>query len=149
MKKNGFTLIEIVIVLSILSCILCASALSYKFIKNIENEQNVVMSIRNIDDMLTSARLYCLKNNQEGTILIEPKADKYLFYLNKTGYAKPIRVEKLMGNVHFYCTSEQVQWEIKINNQGVPTAGTIVLIDNNKKCYKIAIGVGNPDEKIH
>lgn len=148
MKKKGFTLIELVIVISVLSCILCTSVLSYKFIKNIENEQNAALCIRNLDDTLTSARLYCLKNNQEGTILIEPDENKYCFYLDKTGYAKPVRVEKLIGNIKFYAATGFTPLEIKINNNGITNAGTIALIDDNKKLYYVSIGVVHSNEKI-
>lgn len=148
MKKRGFTLIELVVVLCILSCIMSISTLSYKFIKKVQDEQNVELSIRDIDDTITFARLYCLKNKSEGNILFDKQTGEYYFFIGRGG-SNLIRKEKINGPIKFCGNTFPCAWQIRINSYGVVSAGTISLMDNNKKLYEISVGVGNYNEEIH
>lgn len=148
MKKQGYTLIEMVIVLCIIVMIITIPFISYSFFKKVQIENNIKCSIQGVDDMINYSRLYCRRAKKKGTVSVDFSTGQYQFNFEN----KAVRKEKLEDEIKFESITTKdaaTGNKIEISNKGEPEAGSINLIDINGKRYSIKIQVGNHNEEIY
>jgi len=138
--KRGFTLIEITIVMAIMGTIMGASLLSIKYYKYIQNKIMVDYNCNEVISFINNSKMYCKENSCSAVITFDKignkiMLDRGLYTVNKLILPKNISLSDLTGT----------QWDdhFLINRRGATgDAGSITLMDNNKKIYIIRMGVG-------
>lgn len=135
---KGYTLIELVVVLGII-CIICFIAtVSIKALKKIENDINRQVTIQEVQDMLTYAKLYCVNNKVTGNIYANAKTGEYRFFSCK----ETRRRNRVKGDMKIIGIYESSDNSITINANGEAYAGAILLADKSGKVTRISIRVG-------
>ena len=136
-NKNGFTLIETIISIFIVTLIFTAVTSLGSMKNNIEKQIEYDSDIYEIQNLLIYSKALCKKENSTGHILINSKADEIYFY-NTSGGSAPIKKIKLSCNSD--CLGESTN--LYLSNKGKITSGNTINIKNDEQLQKITIGVG-------
>lgn len=134
MKKRGFTLLELVIVLSILSILMPLGLNAYKSARDISINLQKKSAIADISNLLSYAKYYCRKNDTAGKIRVEGKKNMvFKDDADLTVKGKVVLPEGLSftTNYDLTCTSE-----------GMLSSNSIYLKNDSGKHYRITISVG-------
>lgn len=140
-RKKGYTLIEVIVVLSIITILSTAIIGGTKYFKNKSESlkfQNIAYEVKSL---LSFAKSYCRKNNVVGNIVISNDRKSIFFEVSDSRY-KLNRIIQLESGIEI--GSNFKLGRTKVNDEGfIKEAGTITLSDNNSKFIKITISVGN------
>ncbi|MGL5354642.1 MAG: type II secretion system protein, partial [Clostridium sp.] len=93
MKKRGYTLIELVAVMAILSILLGSGFTIVSIMRNLKNEVEFDYSIGEISNILSYGKAYCRKNNTSGEIIIDSVGNTISFKNNRT----IVRIAEIKG----------------------------------------------------
>ena len=134
MKKKGFTLIEIVVVLAILAVLMPIGLKAYKYANDISVNLKKKSVLGEISELLSYAKYYCRSNDTAGRISITGNKEMtFRDDQNMSFYRKLILPEGLTFTTNYIvtCTSE-----------GVLSANSIYIRSGNGHYYRISIAVG-------
>ena len=141
MKKKGFTLIELIITLSILLLFTTIASTSIKSYKNRKINININKYTYDIKTLLSYSKSYCRKYKANGSLFINIRENSLKFsVLEKNNpIERTIYVEE-----NFSLASNYKGNSFSISKEGyIKEAGTISLIYNGKVVKEMKIGVGN------
>ena len=141
MKKRGFTLIEPMVVLSIITVLF---TFSYGFTKSIkEKEEGLKIDnyIYEVKSLLSYSKSYCRKNKVTGKVVID-KNRKNISFIVTNSY-KPITYSINMDSDIEIGSNFSLGYA-EINDEGfIKNSGTIKISYKNKIFKEIRVGVGN------
>lgn len=137
--KKGFTLVELIIVLSLILMICSFSFISFKGFLETKNRIRTKEFLYEIEDTISYGRSYCINNNIPGRfVMIENKNNEELVFETGSGVIRKIQYDKVMeidktNKLYPLITT------ININSDGGITSTSIYLKDRNNEKYKISI----------
>lgn len=143
MKKKGYTLIELIAVMSVLAILLSLGFSGYHLYKGINDKVQINSALYEIEDTLSYGELYCRNNKKEGEFYIQEKDGALVvgFKIRAGNTIKQVILPKVIGFIKGSENSEELRKSIKINQDGHMQADTIKLKDINGKEYKLTIRV--------
>ena len=144
MKKDGFTLIEVVGSLAILSILLLISFKGFKYYEShVEKIQNVSV-LYNVKDILSFSKKYCYENGKAGEIYFDNCDDFNKVYFSSEGnIIKTMYVnEELKLLEANYISKDKRFILLNINKYGYIDPYTIAVINKSNEIRKIVIQVG-------
>lgn len=137
MMKRGYTLIELIAVMSILAILLGSGFTIVSIVSALKIEVEFEDDIGEISSILSYGKAYCRKNNTSGEIIIDTAGKKVSFRDTK----KIIKTADLseIVRVTFNGTSSSI---ININEEGYLKKACNIEVKNGKKRKVITIAVG-------
>lgn len=136
MKRNGFTLIETIVSLFILSILFSIGTSLNKFAINLSNNMGNTACVYEIQNILSYGKAVCREKNKYGKITIDPKKNQIRFVEGTD------KIEKIL-NIPRDISMDGKYRSILITPNGKISKGTsIVLIDNYRERQTITVGVG-------
>lgn len=140
MRRKGFTLIEVLVVMAVMLIISSISITGFNNYKKFCNEIDADNFDSSILSMFNFARAYCRYKECTGTILFSPKEDKIKFLEG------PFLKESLQLPEGFHFKENNMQndeYSIYIvQDGGIKTSGTMEYEDRKGETHIITIGVG-------
>lgn len=136
MKKKGFTMIEVIVSLSIILIIFSCSISKNSFDKNIYEDIEDNGFIYEVHDFITYSRLKCIKEKKRGEIVISPSDNKIYF---KIGTSQDMEFLKLPSGIKIASGRNIIPLS---NNGRLNKADTIVFQNSFNELRKITIRVG-------
>jgi prepilin-type N-terminal cleavage/methylation domain-containing protein len=138
-KKRGFTLIELIITMSVMAVIGSEMAFGVTSYYKAVNKYNVQFAENSILGIISNAKQYCREKNKSGYILFNTINNDISF--NSEGVRKDYY--KMPGKIKLDSISTRNNM-IEINNKGIigGDACTITIEDSYSKHYNITICVG-------
>lgn len=143
MKKSGYTLIELIVVIAITVVLLSVGFKVKNSIDKFINETRKESSINDIYNVLSYGKYYCKVNRIEGAIKVD-KATGEVFLYEDIRNGKTIKKITLHKGLQFVS-----DLKLKVTATGNLQAGTIYLKDNSKAVSKITISVGIDNINIY
>lgn len=138
--KKGFTVIELVATLAILSIVLSLTFGGYKVYEGFKRDIEVERFLYELEDSLCFGREYCISNGVTGTVYIEENEEniKVTFkdnrgYLVEKKLSKALEMDKSSGH------TLPIVKRFNIRGDGVMDEGSVLFIDRQNKRYKITI----------
>lgn len=144
MKKQGYTLIEVITVLSIMIVLIGGGATIVSSLKHIKNDVEVENVVYEIYNILSYAKSYCRRNLCDGKIIIDMQKNSVLFRYREydNGYRDvTVRNEKFPSNIKI--SSNFKSGTINVSELGYLKNSGTILIKYGKKYKEISIAVGN------
>ena len=142
MIKKGFTLIELVVSMSILMIIFSLGMGSYKIYKSIYRDIEINQNLYEIEDTLSYGEIYC-KNNKVDCVFFIKQGDLGVIVGIKDRLNKKIRSTQLSNSLKFDENNVNLdQMILNINSNGKIQPGSIKLKDINGKKYELTVRVG-------
>lgn len=136
MKRKGFTLIETMVSLFILSILFSIGTSLNKFAIHLSNNMGNTACIYEIQNILSYGKAVCREKNKYGKITIDPKKNQIRFIEGAD------KIEKIV-NIPRDISMDGKYRSILITPKGKISKGTsIELIDNYRKRQIITVGVG-------
>ncbi|ERI91314.1 prepilin-type cleavage/methylation protein [Clostridiales bacterium oral taxon 876 str. F0540] len=136
--KKGFTLLEVVVTISMLFIIASLSLINISNLQKQKNDTDVELCKSMILGTINDSKQYCRENNKPGYIIFDVSESKIGFYSGN----KRIESLKLPGGVSIYSINTDGS-RIDIDKFGFTSdAGTIKLRDKRGCLYTITINVG-------
>jgi len=145
--KKGYTLIELIIVLSIIAVI--SSIATINIVKFKEKMEIIELnSVANeVKSLLSFGKAYCRKNKVSGQILVGKNRKTITFEVtnNEFPITKTIRLNKdIEVGSNFKVSSSSTSDNNNITYEGyIKSAGTITLTHKSNKRINITVSVGN------
>ncbi|MPL93633.1 MULTISPECIES: type II secretion system protein [Clostridium] len=141
MMKKAYTLIELIVVLSILVIFSTVTIGGIKYFKDKSEDLNFENYVYEVKSLLSFAKSYCRKNKVIGNIIISSDRKSIIFDVTDKTYKLNKRVD--LDNSTEIGSNFKLG-NNKINDEGfIKEAGTITLSNKNSKFVKITISVGN------
>lgn len=136
--KKGYTLIEVIIVLSIMLILSSLASVGYKFYKNSSEKIKLESTALEVRGLLSFSKAYCRKNEIIGNILVASDR-KSIYFTVDNKIKKAIRLEDGLEIGSNFVGNNVV------NEKGFITkAGTInIRSDYLNKSFELKISVGN------
>lgn len=136
MKRKGFTLIETMVSIFILTILFSVGASLNKFAINLSSDMKNTAYVYEIQNILTYGKAVCREKNKYGKITIDPKKNEIRFIEGTD------KIEKIL-NIPKDISMDGKYKSILITPDGKISKGTsIVLIDNYRERQTITVGVG-------
>ncbi|SKA76879.1 prepilin-type N-terminal cleavage/methylation domain-containing protein [Clostridium sp. USBA 49] len=136
--KKGFTLIEVLVTMSIITLLIPLTNFFISNYKKLQNDNDIKMCQIMIVSIINNSKQYCREKNKSGYILFDIAKDEIIFYCDgnkKDNFLLPKGIDLKSINTNYY--------KIDINNFGITNdAGTISIKDRYNKIYEITINVG-------
>jgi len=145
--RKGFTLIEMILVLSIISIIGGCSFISLKYYKTVINKLDADYYCNATVSFINNSKMYCRENSCSAIVTFdiprnEMKLENGLKMINKLTFSNKITLYQVTGR--------QINGDIVIDNKGYSNdACTITLKDNNLVDHEITMRVGTAYVKIN
>lgn len=136
--KKGFSLIELLVVMSIIAIVASISLLGISKYNNIKNEVDLNMTESSILGIINYGKQYCREKEKPGFVLFDLAENEVGFYnqnrkIDRFKLPSEIKIEGINTNFN----------RIDIDKYGITSdAGTILLSDSNNKVFSITINVG-------
>jgi prepilin-type N-terminal cleavage/methylation domain-containing protein len=147
MIKRGYTLIELIIVLSIIaviSSITTVNVVKFKEKMDIIEFNNVANEVKSL---LSFGKAYCRKNKVSGQILVGSNRKTITFDVTNNNFpiTKTIKLNKdIEVGSNFKVSSSLTSDNNNITEEGyIKSAGTITLTHKSNKRINVTISVGN------
>jgi prepilin-type N-terminal cleavage/methylation domain-containing protein len=144
--RRGFTLIELVIVIGIMSTLAGCSFISVRYYKTIKNKVDADYYCNALVSFINSSKMYCRENSCSATVSFDIgrnkiKLNKGINTISELSFGNKITLYKFKGR--------RISNDIAIDKQGYSNdAFTVVLMDNNLKRHEISMRVGTGYVKI-
>ena len=144
MKKKGFTLIEAVVSLAIVSILFLVSFRGFIFYKNHTEKIQNTSAIYNVKGILSFSKKFCYENEQAGEIYFD-NCDNFneIYFVSK---GKVIKKIDNVGDLRIlnsnYVSQNKRIILLKVNSNGYIDPFTIKIIDKNNLIKEIVIQVG-------
>lgn len=137
MKKNGFTLIETMVSIFILTVLFSIGTSLNKLGSNLSKDMKNTVYVYEIQNLLSYGKAVCREKNKYGKITIDSRNNQIRF-IERTD-----NIEKIINMPKEISINEERYQSIFITPDGKISRGiTIELIDDYKEKYDITIGVG-------
>lgn len=137
MKKVGFTLIETIVSIFILTILFSIGTSLNKLGSNLFKDMKNTAYIYEIQNLLSYGKAVCREKNKYGKITIDSRKNQIRFIEGADNIEKIINMPKEIS------INEERYQSIFITPDGKISRGiTIELIDDYKEKYDITIGVG-------
>lgn len=138
--KKGFTLVELIVVLSLILIISSFSFISLKSFLETKNKIKTKEFLYEIEDMITYGRSYCINNNISGRfVIVENKNTQELIFEIGKGVIRKVEYDKTLEIVYEKKKVYPLSIVINIQSNGSITSNTIYLKNKNNEKYKISI----------
>ncbi|MDV4152542.1 type II secretion system protein [Clostridium sp. AL.422] len=145
--KKGYTLIELIIVLSIITILASISIINVgRFREKFENIElnNLATEVKSL---LSFGKSYCRKNKVPGKIIVGADRKTITFEVTNNSYetSKSIKLKDSMDIGSNFNSSGNIKTnENNINDEGfIKSAGTITITNGYNKRIEITVSVGN------
>lgn len=138
MKKGGYTLVELVAVISIVMILASIGLLTLNYFNRIEKQVEFNVASCEVRALLSYGKKYCKKNNTEGAFIINNTENKFKFMKSNSElwFVKDINYSK---NITLLAPGT-----IKVDRDGyITTACTVYIKGDDGKIEEITVGVGN------
>ncbi|WP_160688831.1 prepilin-type N-terminal cleavage/methylation domain-containing protein [Clostridium sp. C2-6-12] len=136
MKKEGFTLIEIIVSIFILTILFSVGTSLNKFAFKLSNNMKTTAYVYEIQNILSYGKAVCREKNKYGKITIDPMKNQIRFV---EGTDKIEKVLKIPMDI----SMDGKYRNILIRPNGKISNGTsIVLIDNYRERQTVTVRVG-------
>ena len=138
--RRGFSLIEIILVIAIMSTIGGCSIISLRFYKSVKNKVDADYYCNATVGFINNSKTYCRENSCSATITFdilknEIKLNNGLNLVNKLTFSNKITLYEVQGR--------RTNRDIVIDKDGFTNdACTIILKDNNLALHEITMRVG-------
>ncbi|MEK6264640.1 MAG: type II secretion system GspH family protein [Clostridium sp.] len=144
--RKGFTLIEMIMVIAIMSIVSGVSVLSVKYYKTVNNSLDADYYCNAVVSFINNSKMYCRKNSCSAII----NFDKGKNEIKLVNGIKVVNKLMLKDKITLFGFTGRVNnTYIVINSQGYSNdAFTLILKDNNSKKYEITMRVGTAYVKI-
>lgn len=139
MKKKGFTLIEVIVVISIITTLFGYSLISFKSFSNVENDVDVQIFGNTLVNFIINSKKYCRDNNVSG----------YIYFITNINTAQLCCNTKLISSIKLPKSFSDLSVNIKggkifIDNKGFSgDACTIKFKDKKGGMHYTTICVGS------
>lgn len=137
MRKKAFTLMELLVVMSIITIFSTITFTSYKYISKFKDNEELEYSTNICIDFILKGKNYCKNNNKSGCIL-------YVRNKNSLYFSSDINDGEYMSLPENVTIEETpfISKGVKINEDGViGSAGSINLKNKSNKRKKVIISV--------
>jgi len=145
--RRGFTLIEMILVIAIMSILVSFSVISLSYYKSIKNKIDADFFCNATVGFINNSKMYCRENSCSATITFdlaknEIKLENGLNMINKLVFSNKITLYEVEGR--------RTNSDIIIDKDGFSNdACTIILKDNNLIEHEITMRVGTSYVKIN
>ena len=137
--KKGFTLVELIVVLSLILIISSFSFISLKSFLETKNKIKTKEFLYEIEDMISYGRSYCINNNISGRfVMVENENTQELIFEIGKGVIRKVEYDKTL-EVYEKNKVYPLSIVINIESDGSITSKTIYLRNKNNEKYKISI----------
>lgn len=137
--KKGFTLVELIVVLSLILIISSFSFISLKSFLETKNKIKTKEFLYEIEDMISYGRSYCINNNISGRfVMVENENTQELIFEIGKGVIRKVEYDKTL-EVYKKNKVYPLSIVINIESDGSITSKTIYLRNKNNEKYKISI----------
>ncbi len=143
---KGFTLIEMILVLSIISIIGGCSVISIKYYKTVKNKLDADYYCNATVSFINNSKMYCREKSCSLVITFDPSRNEMrlkngMKTVNTLSFSNKIILDRVSGR--------RTNGDILIDNKGYSNdACTITLKDNNSVEHQITMRVGSEFVKI-
>lgn len=140
-KKTGFTIIELIVVIFIITIVITGGLGMIASFQKIREKENINNAIYEVVDTLSYAKAYCRKNSREGVVGINTKEDFIDFSFDRYNYKfKKVYMPKDIKLVSNFTSGTK----IKISKDGyINNSGSIEVRYKKKTVATITVSVGN------
>ncbi|MBZ9635928.1 type II secretion system protein [Clostridium sp. FP1] len=145
--RKGFTLIEMVLVIAIMSMIAGCSVISLRFHKSVKNKVDLDYYCNATVGFINNSKMYCRENSCSAKITFdigknEMNLENDRNTVKTLAFTKEITLYKVQGR--------RINGKIEIDKDGFSNdACTIILKDNNSIEQEITMRVGTSYVKIN
>ena len=142
MKKKGFTLIEMIVVLFILTVIFSSSYIGYNSIKKMNMEVKEEAVLYAIEDLLCYGKKYSVFNKKDCQLEIQEKDN--VIYMNLKASLNIIRRYEVRNCIEIYYKEQLLEnriMRIKIDDDGRIEALSLKFKGESNKKYKVSVEV--------
>ncbi|MBP1863918.1 type II secretion system protein [Clostridium tetanomorphum] len=142
--KKGFTVIETLFVITLISIASTFIAINIKGIKNITNNMDSTLCDKSIINFINNGKQYCRTKSTGGRIYFSLRENSIIFYAN----AKTVDKYRLPRDFKFTYVNAS-RGELKINANGMTNdACTVIYKDRKGNFHEITICVGTAHVQI-
>ena len=134
--KRGYTLIELIIVLAIISIIMLPTLNISKYYREVAGRVKGKSIINEVSNLISYSKYYCRHYNSYGLIEVNSSEGKIIFK-DTEGKSKVIKTITLEDGFKFTSNNS-----LSINKIGHIQSDTIRIIDKEGKVYKVTISTG-------
>jgi prepilin-type N-terminal cleavage/methylation domain-containing protein len=144
--RKGFTLIEIIIVIAIMSIVSGVSVLSVRYYKTVNNSMDADYYCNAVVNFINKSKMYCRENSCSVIVTFDKEKNEIklvngIKVVNKLMLKDKITLFRFTGRVN--------NTYIVIDSEGYSNdAFTIILKDNNSIKHEITMRVGTAYVKI-
>ncbi|MGH4125682.1 MAG: PulJ/GspJ family protein [Clostridium sp.] len=145
--RRGFTLVEMILAISIMSIMVCCSVISVRFYKSVKNKIDAEYYCNATVGFINNSKMYCRKNSCSATMFFdlernEINLENAISTVNTLAFSNKITLYKVQGR--------RTNGDIEIDKNGFTNdACTIILRDNNLIEHEITMRVGTSYVKIN
>ena len=143
MKKSGYTLIELVAVMAILSILLGGGFTLINSLNKIKKEIEVEDAVYRVYSILSYGKAYCRKNFSDGSIIIDEGGNSIMFKYRD----KIMKVENLPSYISLSRPPKEPK-VINVSDKGYLDSAGSLNIDYENRRETITISVGIDDINI-
>nr|WP_254903552.1 prepilin-type N-terminal cleavage/methylation domain-containing protein [Clostridium tyrobutyricum] len=137
LKKSGFTLIELMIVISIISVIFSFSLIKFNGFNSLKDRIYVDELNNKILSFIVKSKMYCKDRDSSGYIRFDQNNNNIIYYNNLT------RVYKMNLPEEFKLSINTEDNKVHINNDGmIQNAFSIKFQDGKGEMHCITVNVG-------
>lgn len=145
--KRGYTLIEMIIVLSVITLFSSVTIINVGKVKERMEDIEFKNVANEMKSLLSFGKSYCRKNRVPGKIIVGEDRKTITFQVTNSSFPinKTIKLNDDMEiGSNFHSSSDIKTDENNINDEGfIKSAGTIILTNKNHKYIEITISVGS------
>ncbi|WP_294401991.1 prepilin-type N-terminal cleavage/methylation domain-containing protein [uncultured Clostridium sp.] len=142
-RRRGFTLIETVVSIFIITLVLTA-VISLNALKdNLEREIEYDSDVYEIQNMLTFSKAQCKQEKTKGHLLVNSRTDEIYFYCNTKG---TLPLKKIGLSENSDCIAEIKN--LYLSDKGKIVAGNTISVRKDGEIRQITIGVGVDNIRI-
>ena len=144
--RKGFTLIEIIMVIAIMSIVSGVSVLSLRYYKTVVNSLDADYYCNAVVNFINNSKMYCRENSCSAIVNFD-KGKNQIKLVNGFNMVNKLMLKDKITLFSF--TGRVNNTYIVIDSKGYSNdAFTIILKDNNSKKHEITMRVGTAYVKI-
>ena len=142
MSRKGFTLIELVVSISLIMIIFSIGIGGYKIYKGRYRDIEINQNLYEIEDTLSYGEIYCKNNKVDGIFYVKQNSSGLIVGL-KDRLDKKIRSIELSNSLRLDNNNVNLnEMALNINSKGKIQPGSIKFKDIDGKKYELTVRVG-------